>query len=68
MLGGYTSMRYNSVRDSEGQIMRGVCGDIQTEPTLLPINKNYVASHVQNAMKLFSVIYVKSGCTLNAQT
>jgi len=56
------------VRDSEGQIMRGVCGDIQTEPTLLPINKNYVASRVQNAMKLFSVIYVKSGCTLNAQT
>jgi len=37
-LGGYTSMRHNSVRDSEAQIMREVCRDVQTEPTLLPIN------------------------------
>jgi len=33
-------MRHNSVRDSEAQIMRRVCRDVQTEPTLLPINKN----------------------------
>ena len=33
-LGGYTSMRHNSVRDSEAQIMREVCRDVQTEPTL----------------------------------
>jgi len=34
-LGGYTSVRHNSVRDSEAQIMREVCRDVQTEPTLL---------------------------------
>ena len=39
-LGGYTSMRHNSVRDSEAQTMREVCKDVQTEPTLLPINEN----------------------------
>jgi len=39
-LGGYTSMRHNSMRDSEAQIMREVCRDVQTEPTLLPINEN----------------------------
>jgi len=38
-LGGYTSMRHNSVRDSEAQ-MRGVYRDVLTEPTLLPINEN----------------------------
>ena len=38
-LGGYISMRHNSVRDSEEQIMREVCRDVQTEPTLLPINE-----------------------------
>jgi len=26
---------------SEAQIMREVCRDVQTEPTLLPINENY---------------------------
>jgi len=36
----YTSMRHNSVRDSGAQIMRKVCRDVQTEPTLFPINKN----------------------------
>jgi len=39
-LGSYTSMRHNSVRDSEAQIMREVCRDVHTEPTLLPINEN----------------------------
>ena len=29
-LGGYTSMRHNSVRDSEAHIMREVCRDVQT--------------------------------------
>ena len=33
-------MRHNSVKDSETQIMREVCRDVQTEPTLLPINEN----------------------------
>jgi len=39
-LGGYTSMRHNSVRDSEAQKMREVCRDVQIETTLLPINEN----------------------------
>jgi len=39
-LGGYNSMMHNSVRDSEAQIIREVCRDVQTEPTLLPINEN----------------------------
>ena len=39
-LGGYTSMKHNSLRDSEAEIMRKVCKDVQTEPTLPPINKN----------------------------
>jgi len=39
-LGGYTSMRHNSVRDSEAQIIREVCRDVQTEPTFLPMNEN----------------------------
>jgi len=39
-VGGYTSMRHNSVRDSVTQLMRVVCGDVHTEPTLLPINEN----------------------------
>ena len=39
-LGGYNSMRHNLVRDSEAQIMREVCRDVQIEPTLLPINEN----------------------------
>ena len=38
-LGGYTLMRHNSVRDSEVQIIKEVCRDVQTEPTLLPISK-----------------------------
>jgi len=43
-LDGYAStMKHNSVRDSEAQIMREVCRDVQAEPTLLnplSINEN----------------------------
>ena len=48
-LGGYTSMRHNSVRDPEEQIMREVCRDVQTEPTLLPINENDYQKKVNTA-------------------
>jgi len=48
-LGGYTSMRQNSVRDSEAQIIREVCRDVQTEPTLLPINENVYQRKVNTA-------------------
>jgi len=42
-------MRYNSVRNSEARIMREVCRDVQTEPTLLPINENYYERKVNTA-------------------
>jgi len=42
-------MRHNSVRDSEAQIMREVCRDVQTEPTLLPINENDYQRKVNTA-------------------
>ena len=48
-LGGYTSMRHNLVRDSEAQIMRKVCRDVQTEPTLLPIIENDYERKVNTA-------------------
>ena len=47
-LGGCTSMRHNSVRDFEAQIMREVCRDVQTEPTL-PINENHYQRKVNTA-------------------
>jgi len=42
-------MKHNSVRDSETQIMREVCRDVQTEPTLLPINENDYQRKVNTA-------------------
>jgi len=48
-LGGCTSMRHNSVRDSEAQIMREVWRDVQTEPTLLPITENDYQRKVNTA-------------------
>ena len=36
-LGGYTSMRHNSIRNTEAQIMREVCKDVQLEPILQPV-------------------------------
>jgi len=46
---GYISMRHNSVRDSEAQIMREVCRDVQTEATLLLINENDYERKVNTA-------------------
>jgi len=42
-------MRHNSVRDSEAQIMKEVCRDVQTEPTLLQINENDYQRKVNTA-------------------
>ena len=58
-LGGYTSMRHNSVRYYHAQIMREVCRDIQTKPTLLPINKNDFERKVKSADKARLDISVK---------
>ena len=37
------------MRGSEAQIMREVCRDVQTEPTLLPINENDYERKVNTA-------------------
>ena len=33
-LGGYTIMRHNEVRDTEADLLKEVCRDVQTEPSL----------------------------------
>jgi len=48
-LGGYTSLRHNSVRDSEAQIMREVYRGVQIKPALLPINENNYERKVNTA-------------------
>jgi len=42
-------MRHNSVRDSDAQIMTKVFRDVQTKPTLLPINENDYERKVNTA-------------------
>ena len=37
-LGGYTIMRHNEVRDLEADLLREVCRDVQTEPSLIPLS------------------------------
>jgi len=39
-MGSYTSMRHNSVTESQAQIVKEVCRDVQIRTTLLPITKN----------------------------
>jgi hypothetical protein len=36
MKGGYTVMRHNNVRDTEAEILRIVCKDVDIEPPLIP--------------------------------
>ena len=41
MLGGYTIMRHwrhNEVRDTEAELLREVCRDVQIEPALIPLS------------------------------
>jgi len=58
-LGDYTSMRHDSVRDSEAQIIREVCRDVQTELMLLPINENNYERKVNTADNASLDIYVR---------
>ena len=37
MLGGYTHMRHNEVRDTQADLLREVCRDVQLEPSLIPL-------------------------------
>ena len=36
-------MRHNNIRDFEANLMRKVCNDVETEPSLQPINGENVA-------------------------
>ena len=36
-LGGYVIMRHNEVRDTEADLLREVCRDVNLEPTLIPL-------------------------------
>ncbi len=38
-LGGYVTFRHNALRDTEAELLREVCKDVKTEPSLLPTNK-----------------------------
>ena len=38
MLGGYTHMRHNEVRDTQADLLREVCRDVQVEPSLIPLS------------------------------
>ena len=36
--GGYVTLRHNSLRDLIAEVLREVCVDVGTEPSLLPVN------------------------------
>ena len=38
MLGGYTHMRHNEVRNIEADLLKEVCRDVQLEPALIPLS------------------------------
>ena len=42
--GGYVSMRHNALRDGIANMMRDVCKDVVTEPSLLPTEPNSFSS------------------------
>ena len=39
MKGGFSVLRHNKVRDTEAEILREVCKDVNIEPPLIPSNK-----------------------------
>ena len=41
--GGFVIIRHNNIRDFEANLMRKVCNDVETEPSLQPINGENVA-------------------------
>ena len=44
--GGYVILRHNRLRDLEAELMKEVCTDVRTEPTLLPIaNRSNVSGN-----------------------
>ncbi len=38
--GGYVTFRHNALRDAEAELLREVCKDVRTEPTLLPTHRD----------------------------
>ena len=51
LLGGYTSMRHNALRDTETAIVREVCRDVKIEPGLLPVENPAVLKPGTNITK-----------------
>ena len=37
-IGGYVSLRHNSLRDTTAELLRQVCKDVEPEPDLLPVS------------------------------
>ena len=44
LLGGYVTMRHNSIRNLEANMLREVCKDVKVEPELLPIGNSETQS------------------------
>ena len=45
-LGGYVSLRHNSLRDTTAELLRshGICKDVETEPSLLPVSGQHLST------------------------
>ena len=45
-LGGYVALRHNSLRDTTAELLKshGICKDVETEPSLLPISGEVLPS------------------------
>ena len=51
-LGGYVAMRHNHLRDLEAEILKEVCKDVKTEPQLIPIENDGLASNTGEKSRL----------------
>ena len=40
--GGFINTRYNDVRDLTAKILSNLCHDMQIEPTLLPLSREWM--------------------------
>jgi hypothetical protein len=45
-LGGYVSLRHNSLRDTTAELLwsHGICKDVETEPNLLPVSGQHLST------------------------
>ncbi len=47
-IGGYVSLRHNTVRDTVAELLSTVCKDVETEPNLLPVPNSLQLPHGTN--------------------